>query len=70
MTQGERIKEALHFSRHSQAWLAKELNVTPACVTQWVKDQRKKLNAERAIKIAELTGVRPEWLALEMGEMV
>lgn len=70
LTFGDRIKFALRRVDKSQAWLAREMSKTPACVTYWVQNKRSSLSTETIGRIADLTGVRPEWLAFGTGGMM
>lgn len=67
-TFGERVKKAREHKKLSQEDLAKALGITQPAVSQLEAGPAQK--SKFVVEIAEITGVRIQWLSKEEGEMV
>lgn len=68
MTLGERLRLARQYAKISQAELEKRSGVDQATISKIERDDQK--GSTEIVQLAVACGVRPEWLAMESGEMV
>lgn len=68
-TIGERIAQAIEYAGLKQVDLQKACGVSSGMTSQWVKGDVGDLMAFNAVKLAQVCGVRIEWLVLGEGDM-
>lgn len=69
MNRHERIAHAIKHSKKLKKDIARECDVSPSAVTQWVTGDSKGLKPENLFALARATGVSAEWLADGTGGM-
>lgn len=63
----ERIREAIHASKKSQAVIAREAGISQSAIAQYLSGNVKSLRAETAAKFEEVTGFSSTWLVTGKG---
>lgn len=67
MKRHERISKAIEASGKLKSTIAKECDVRPSAVTQWIDGTSKSLKPENLYALARATGFRAEWIAIGEG---
>lgn len=68
-TWNERLQHAIKLSDMNKGQFAKAVKVSSPTVTDWTKGEIKELKAENASKIADVLGIRIDWLLFGKGDM-
>lgn len=68
MTFGERLKVAMEYRKIDQTGLAELTGISQPTISKIARDETE--SSTFTVQLAVACGVRPEWLAMESGEMV